>query len=293
MTRKIVIGVFSAIVLAGCAILAMFDWRNPGELAYVQSGDIYIKELPQGQPVRLTQDGLNSSPRISPSGKWLAFRKGDAQLCVTRSNEPSAGPVHSGKVRYFKWAPGSDLLAFIGEGELRIWEAGMNESRLIVPSPLKEHAGADFDFLWSPDGKWIAYEYTEARDVPEGEWPWRQSIRKVNVEKGESEEIIAYPPPDEEGKPGNTALAAWVGSRIYLWQCKIMSASIMSDGCPLLYIDRDKKQKDAGVVSLLYRDFLAFSPHGEILAVSKGGNRFTWTNKRGIITPRCALGEAC
>ena len=183
---------------------------------------------------------------------------------------------------YFKWAPGSDLLAFIAGGELRIWEVGRNESRLIVPSPPQEYTGANFEFLWSADGRCIVYEYNEKRDVPEGEWQWqwKHSIRKVNVEKGESEEIITYPSPNQEGFPGNTALAAWVGPRIYLWQCEIMSASIMSDGCPLFCIDLDKKQKALGITSLLYPDLLAFSPDGKTLAVSEGMDRFTWHNKR-------------
>jgi Tol biopolymer transport system component len=185
MARRIAFGVFVLIVLASCGILTVFDSRNFGDLAYVQAGDIYIKELPMGQPLRLTQDGLNSSPRISPSRKWLAFRKGDGQLWIIKSDGQSANPVLSGKVKYFKWAPGSDLLAFIARGELRIWKAGMSESRLIVPSPPQEDTGANFEFLWSADGKWIAYEYTEARNVPKGEWPWNQSVRKVNVEKGE------------------------------------------------------------------------------------------------------------
>lgn len=157
--------------------------------------------------------------------------------------------------------------------------AGQGDSCQIVPSPPQENTGVR-EFLWNPDGKWICYEYTEKRDVAEGEWPWRNSIRKVNIEGGNSEEIIAYPPPDEEGAPGNTALAAWIGSRIYLWQCEIMSVSIMADGCPLFSLDFDKKQNDVGVVSLLYPDFLSFSPDSKMLAVSEGSDRLTWTNKR-------------
>jgi Tol biopolymer transport system component len=258
----------------------MFNWRNLGDLAYMQSGDIYFKELPKGRPSQLTHDGLNSSPRISPSGKWLAFRKADGQLWIMKTDGQSANLVHSGKIAYFKWAPGSDLLAFIVSGELRTLQAGGTESRLIVPSPPQEHTGANFEFVWSADGKWIACEYTEKKEVPESEWQWKNSIRKVNVENGEFEEIIAYPPPDREGVPGNTALAAWVGSKIYLWQCRFMSASIMADGCPLYYIDLHKKQNEAGATSLLYRDFLAFSPDGGTLAVSEGADRLTWSNKR-------------
>lgn len=267
--------------MLGClSWILFFRHESLGLLAYVQSGDLWIRDLPDGQPVRLTQDGLNSSPRISPSQKWLAFRKGDGQLWIMKSDGESSQLVSSEDVRYFRWAPHLDRLAFIVKGELRILEAGKSESRLLVPSPQQENTGADFEFLWSPDAKWIAYEYTEKRDVPEGEWQSKHSIRKVDVESGDSEEIIAYPPPDEEGVPGNTSLAAWVGTRIYLWQCEIMSVSIMADGCPLYFLDLDKKQEEVNVLSLLYRDFLAFSPNGQTLAVSEGGGRFTWTDKR-------------
>jgi Tol biopolymer transport system component len=278
MRHKLLLAAIGILVLA-CLLILSIHRESLGLLAYVQSGDIWIRDLPDGRPLRLTQDGLNSSPRISPSRKWLAFRKGDGQLWIMRNDGESAQYVSLKKVMHFKWAPGLDVLAFIEKGELRTLETGKSESRILVPSPPQEHTGA-LEFLWSPDAKWLAYEYMEKRDVAEDEWPWKNSIRKVNVESGDSEEIIAYPPPDEEGVPGNTSLAAWVGNRIYLWQCGVMSVSIMADGCPLYFLDFDNKQKELDIVSLLYRDFLAFSPNGRILAVSEGSDRLTWNNKR-------------
>ena len=38
------------------------------------------KRLPDGAPQRITDDGVNSEPLWSPSGRWLAFRKLDSQL---------------------------------------------------------------------------------------------------------------------------------------------------------------------------------------------------------------------
>jgi Tol biopolymer transport system component len=281
MTQRFVGGVCALIVGAVCGILAvLIRPQSLGFLAYVQSGDIWIKDLPDGESVRLTDDSLSSSPRISPSGRWLAFRKGDGHVWIVKTDGQSANLVYPEKVTHYKWAPGSDRLAFIANGELRILTAGQNGSRLLVPCPREKDSGVNFEFLWSPDGKWITYEYTERRDVAEGEWPGKDSIRKVNMETGDSEEIIAYPPPDDQGFPGNTALAAWVGTRIYLWQCEIMSASIMADGCPLFFFDPEGKQKEVGVTSLLYPDFLTFAPDTGTLAIAEGPDRFTWTNKR-------------
>lgn len=44
-----------------------------GKLAYVQDGDIWVKDLPAGEARRLTHDGSNWRPRWSPSGEWLAW----------------------------------------------------------------------------------------------------------------------------------------------------------------------------------------------------------------------------
>ncbi len=280
MRRKILVCAFLMIVIAsGLVIAFLLRPSDLGLLVYLQSGDIYVKSLAQGEPRRLTWDGLNSTPRSSPSGKWLALRKGDGDLWVIESNGQSAHQIHPDMVTYYQWAPGRDLLAFVTMGELRLIDAGQKDSRMLVKSPAQDNAGVD-EFLWSPDGKWIGYEYRERRDVPEEEWPWRSSIRKVNVESGGFEEIIAYPPPNEEGVPGNTALAAWVGSRIYLWQCEVMSVSIMADGCPLFFIDVDRKQNAIGMVSLLHKDFFSFSPDSKTLAAAEGSDRLTWTNKR-------------
>ncbi len=47
-----------------------------GRVAYVQSGDVWVKPLPDGAPIQLTADGSNSETRWSPSGMWLAYLHG-------------------------------------------------------------------------------------------------------------------------------------------------------------------------------------------------------------------------
>ncbi len=282
MSRKLLYGTITLFALLLVGAFLLLRQPNLGRLVYVQAGDIFIKALPDGRALKLTNDSLNSTPRFSTSGKWIAFRKGADQVWVIGADGKSAHSLPSDKLSKFDWSPHSDILAFTVKGELRIAISGQDDDLLIVPGPGQEHTGVH-EFLWSPDGKWIAYDFDERPEVPGGEWPWRHSIRKVNVESRQSEMIVVYHPPNEEGFPGNTELAAWVGSRIYLWQCEVMSVSIMSDGCPLFFLDSDKKQNGTGTGSLLYPDFLSFAPTTRKMAISEGANRFTWTNKRIVV----------
>lgn len=67
-----------------------------GWLVYVLDGDIWIKSLPDGQPQRVTYDGVDDSPRWSPSGRWLAFRKWDSQLWLHSLETGQASSVDQG-----------------------------------------------------------------------------------------------------------------------------------------------------------------------------------------------------
>lgn len=184
----------TGIIVLGCLWLLLTPHKSLGLLAYVESGDVWIRDLPDRQLIRLTQDAHNSNPRISPSRKWLAFRKDDGQLWIMKINGESGRLICPEGVTYFKWAPGLDLIAFIAKGELRVLEAGKNESRLIVQGPSQEdpETGTCVEFLWSPDAKWIAYEYLQKLDSYWVVWPWSNSIRKVDVASGDSEIIIRY-----------------------------------------------------------------------------------------------------
>lgn len=45
-----------------------------GVVAYIQGGNLWVKELADGQAERLTTDEGITSPRWSPSGHWLAYK---------------------------------------------------------------------------------------------------------------------------------------------------------------------------------------------------------------------------
>jgi dipeptidyl aminopeptidase/acylaminoacyl peptidase len=159
-----------------------------GRLAYIQSGDIYVKELPKGRPLRLTQDGLNSTPRFSPSGKWLAFRKAEGELWVTKSNGQSSHLIHSGKIRHFKWAPDTDLW---------IMKADSSGKRQLTSDDGEREECP----LWLADGRRILFARVDAHGQP-SLWLIRQdgkSLQKMTealsayyIKYGESLDFYGY-----------------------------------------------------------------------------------------------------
>jgi hypothetical protein len=44
-----------------------------GKLACILDGDVWVRSLPSGSPVQLTNEGIYTHPRWSPSGEWLAI----------------------------------------------------------------------------------------------------------------------------------------------------------------------------------------------------------------------------
>jgi hypothetical protein len=283
MNNKLRFSIIALVVSLIVVFLAVrdIDLRSSfGTIAYIQYGNVWVRSLPHGEPRQLTDDGLGSRPLLSATGAWLAFRKGKNQVWLVRTNGRDGRPLpHKHDIGNFKWAPASDRLAYAVNGELWIVEAGKNEPRRLVPGPQREWEGVR-EILWSPDEQSLAYEYVQQREVPEGEWPWRTSISQVQTQTGTCIDLITFPSPNDEGVPGNIQLAAWRGARKYFWQCEILSASIMADGCPFFYLDAANRQIEVGVSSLLAPDFFAFAPDLKTLAMVEGRGRETGTGKR-------------
>jgi len=243
---------------------------NLGKVAYVQGGDIWVKALPEGEPQRLTTDGRNSEPRWSPSGEWLAFRK-DEQVWLMRADGDDVHPLDKrGPVNTFAWSPVEDRLAYnAGSGILRL-EAinadGTNLATLVPPSP----SGWIGHIAWSPDGRWIVYEWREGLTY--------QGLWKVSADGKERVEL--YPSgPSEIGGP---LLVGWTSDgRFVLVQDDMRSASLLADGSPLYALPADGGTLVQLTEAVLaYSDFVVPEPTctGGV-AVVAGGGRGAWTNK--------------
>jgi len=241
-----------------------------GKLAYIQGGDIWVKALPDGEPQRLTTDGRNREPRWSPSGDWLAFRKGDYQVWLMRGDGSAAHALNEGRtVGAFAWAPGEDRLAYVwGEEDLQAINADGTDQAVLVPQSLSERIGR---IAWSPDGAWIAYEWREQepKQPVTSEGLWKAS---ANGEK----QIKLY--------EGAVTLAGWTGDSRFLlfWEGSIFaSASGMADGAPLSALPADGGTPVRLAESVLgYPDFVAPTSTGTSqIAMIVGGYRAAWWGK--------------
>ncbi len=262
-----------------------------GKLAYIEGGDMWIKALPTGEPQRLTTDGQNDSPRWSPSGQWLAFRKGQ-QVWIARADGSAARPLHGGAaVGSFAWAPITDQLGYVmRSGELQIISAGGTDPITLVPQTVPERGPGRVDRIaWSPNEAWLVYggwqEDEESHLIYHGLW-------KVSSDGKKRVELYNSGAPEK----GVAVLAGWspTGKRVLFWQGDILSASLLADGTPLysLLADEDAEHSTPAQIStdlmLLYPDFLAPAPPDsswgtdDVVVLVVGAGRETWTHKHII-----------
>lgn len=271
-----------------------------GVLAYIQGGDVWVKALPDGQAKRLTADGRNWNPRWSPSGEWLAVGKGKSpyqldQVSVLRANGREAHALHGGgPVARFAWAPTVDRLGYVvgprvaGTGEL--WTVNGDGSD---PKPLVTQAGVGA-IAWSPDGAWIVYEGTRwalwglSKVSSDGDVQ-RKISSWGGLEVEEREELCKSGVrvshcADDATRPGPPELAGWMalGSYLLFWQGEAVSPAILHG--PLYVLPASGGEARELIEDMLmYPDFLAGSPVKKLVAITEGGHRETWCNKRIVV----------
>jgi Tol biopolymer transport system component len=252
-------------------------------VAYIQGGDLWVKELATGETRQLSTGGNSTTPRWSPSGQWLAYLEGDQLGVVHRSGEGARHLEKGRPVIQFAWSPTSDTLAYSsGSGEL--WVASVPDwaARRIVSNPAGADGGGVRGLAWSPDGEWIAYGWQEGRAY--------QGLWKIPAGRGEPTELYASDFPEK----GEAIIAGWSGDGRFLlfWQGDIVSASLLADGAPLYAVSASGGTRAVlAETVLVYSDFVAAQPAGgERVAVVSGGYRGAWTNK-ALHVVRPATGE--
>ena len=219
-----------------------------GRLAYFQSGDIWVKPLPDGAPIQLTADGMNFIPRWSPSGKWLAYLHGEGQVNLVRADGTGAHAVDLEPVAEFIWSPTADRLAFTlgGERQGELWVVNVDGTGLVnlVPQDTTEDGKLYRigDFLWHPLGGLILYDsWIEGPDqIYPGLNMW-----EVDAFTGEDRDQLVKSGALEPNKSG---LAGWLaeGKILLNWVSAADLASLLSDGAelfaysyPLLSLDSE------------------------------------------------------
>jgi len=249
-----------------------------GRLAYIQGGDLWVKDLPDGQPRRLTSDGRNREPRWSPSGRWIAFRKGDYQVWVMRADSGAAYPLNQGRaVGAFAWAPTDDRLAYVApDGALVVASAGGgDEQQLVSGAGGQTHTGV-VHFAWSPNGEWLAYEYITLQ---------QETSRACDMRACGASVLMGV-------RPHNSSM--WTLKRMSpFWPDGSLMArrSLLADGAPLWSLPLDGGPPQSLVTTLVYEDFVVPHPMAtDWIAVVAGSGRESWLGKRLYII-RVTTGE--
>ncbi len=297
---------------------------SAGRVAYVQGSDIWHRPLPDGRAQRLTTDGRNTEPRWSPSGYWIAYRK-EAQvysrreilcdiptprkeLCyewttttqrqlwvvdVAGNDEFQVSQTFA--VDSFAWSPTRDRLALLtSEGHLvAVNPDGSGRASLFGSVEATRPLVRADRFLWSPDGLWLAVEWS-AR-------PGQSTAQGIDLvsQDGRITAVLAG-----GGPPGGSAiLAAWSASSdsVLYWR-DAQRTAYPSDGAPVLRVAVAAALTGTPAADIVSKDavlplpaFVAPAPAAAIpssrdaVAIVTGAGQSTWDGKRlsalGFLSP--------
>ncbi len=232
-----------------------------GQVAYISGGDVWLLDLDSGEQTRLTQDGHNRRPRLSPDGNWVAYLKTD-QLFI---KELAGGNEHMASeagISDYAWSPKGGLLAYGTTSGFFIWDGRLKASREIPVGLAALNRVA-----WHPIGESIALDNREGalRGV------LRVSLDGMDQGWVFSTEDLMNVPRLAGWSPDGRWVALWVGSR---------AQATEQDGLPLCMTRAEGGDlhcvEERG---LLQPDYLTWSPDGRLAYIS-GSGRETWVAKR-------------
>ncbi|HAG08938.1 MAG TPA: hypothetical protein DCK87_05165 [Desulfotomaculum sp.] len=289
------------VILIGVAVYALFflsgdlqtlSGPEHGRLAYLQEGNLWVKELPDGKAKQLVGGEEIYNPRWSPSGKWLLFQK-DNQIWLSSFNGSTSRLIAS-KVMRFGWSPVQDKFVYSTlDNKLFLAAPDTKDARLLPGFAPDVHLGR---LVWSGDGRYVVFERFKYKNKPPLAYPEFSGIWKVDIASGKLKSVYESPDPVKLWP----RLAGWSASgqenQIFFWLGPF-AVSIEADGLPLYTINEEGGEavrwadclvSENGLVSfgeviLLHPNSFIVNPssdhHGQI-ALIVGSGRETWKNKQ-------------
>ncbi len=148
-----------------------YDLAPNGKRAlFAARGDLWSVPAEHGATRNLTDssDADEDHPAWSPDGSLIAYTTdahGGQQVAVRPAQGGAERLVTHFATGYFYqplWSPGGDRLAF-SDNEHRLWVVAVagGEPKEVAVDPYNEI----HDYVWSPDGRWLAYSLTEQNQV--------------------------------------------------------------------------------------------------------------------------------
>ncbi len=281
-----------------------------GRVAYIRGGDLWITVLPEGPHQRLTIDGHNREPKWSTVGEWIAYRKDrtvlvererpcedplrqneppcretvstfQQQVWLARRNGSDHHVINRGfTVEHFAWSPTADLLAYVSEaGHLQTLDPATDIGARLVAAQANGRVNA---IAWSPDGRWLAYEWTS--DEQSGSRSGRDDgIWVIPTAGGQSTLVM-------RASESPASLAGWQDpEHVLFWQHPSRVAEpvdgvwLFTAALPPVGENPGPAQMVTSEPMLQRSDFLDVARTGDhTVAATVGPGLATWTDKRVV-----------
>lgn len=150
---------------------------NGKEMAFVARGEVFVTSVDNNMTKRITNTPQQErSVQWSPDGKHLVYaaeRNGNwdiYQSSIVRAEEPyffaatllKEEPLLATDAQEFQpfFSPDGKEIAYVEDRNiLRVYNIASKKSRTLLPKGRNySYSDGDWDFAWSPDGKWIVVE---------------------------------------------------------------------------------------------------------------------------------------
>jgi TolB protein len=245
--------------------LALPAWAAEGSLgtiAFIQRDGLWVRSLPDGKPVRLVAAATLESPRFSPSGKWIAYLQGDVVHVVSRDGARRmrlASATRSTVAPGAQWFSTRDELLVDRPAGLRVFTPANGWSKAF-----RSVQHATLPVVFSPQGNQIVYGRTGR-------------LCRLSLDRAESVPTVLV------SKDSGLFPCLWSGDgkQVLFWEDPDFSASLMADGLELFSVTADGgPPRSLGVSTLVHADMLSLSPDRSRLAITAGGGREEWEQKR-------------